>query len=95
MRNELKDELLPILLEPRTLQRGYFRAEAIRGVLHEHFAGRRDHSGILWMLLVFELWHRNFLEKYGSVQTEGSSPCAAEAMYGKPTVSASVGENVS
>src|ERR1700704_1391953 len=68
MRNELKDELLPILLEPRTLQRGYFRAEAIRGVLDEHFTGRRDHSGILWMLLVFELWHRNFLEKYGSAQ---------------------------
>jgi asparagine synthase (glutamine-hydrolysing) len=95
MRNELKDELLPILLEPRTLQRGYFRAEAIRGVLDEHFTGRRDHSGILWMLLVFELWHRNFLEKYGSAQADSSLPCAAEAMYGKPTVSAGVGENVS
>jgi len=95
MRNELKDELLPILVEPRTLQRGYFRAEAIRGVLDEHFSGRRDHSGILWMLLVFELWHRNFLEKYGRVQADASLPCAAEAMYGKPTVSASVGENVS
>ena len=95
MRNELKDELLPILLEPRTLQRGYFRAEAIRGVLDEHFTGRRDHSGILWMLLVFELWHRNFLEKYGSVQADSQLPCAAEAMYGKPTVSAGVGENVS
>jgi asparagine synthase (glutamine-hydrolysing) len=95
MRNELKDELLPILLEPRTLQRGYFRAEAIRGVLDEHFTGRRDHSGILWMLLVFELWHRNFLEKYRSAQADGSMPCAAEAVYGKTTVSASVGENVS
>jgi asparagine synthase (glutamine-hydrolysing) len=95
MRNELKDELLPILLEPLTLQRGYFRAEAIRGVLDEHFSGRRDHSGILWMLLIFELWHRNFLGKYGSAQADVSLPCAAEAMYGKPTVSASVGENVS
>ncbi len=95
MRNELKDELLPILLEPRTLQRGYFRAEAIRGVLDEHFTGRRDHAGVLWMLLVFELWHRNFLEKYGSVQADRSLSCAAEATYGKPTVSASIGENVS
>jgi asparagine synthase (glutamine-hydrolysing) len=95
MRNELKDELLPILLEARTLHRGYFRAEAIRGVLDEHFTGRRDHSGILWMLLVFELWHRNFLEKYRSVQADGSLACAAEAMYGKPTVSAGIGENVS
>jgi asparagine synthase (glutamine-hydrolysing) len=60
-----------------------------------HFTGRRDHSGILWMLLVFELWHRNFLEKYGSAQADSSLPCAAEALYGKPTVSAGVGENVS
>jgi asparagine synthase (glutamine-hydrolysing) len=63
MRHELKDGLLQILLEPRTLRRGYFKPEAIRGVLEEHFRGRRDHAGILWMLLVFELWHRNFLEK--------------------------------
>ncbi len=64
MRNELKDGLLNILLEPRTLQRGYFKPEAIRGILHEHFQGRRDHSGVLWLLLIFELWHRNFLEVY-------------------------------
>jgi len=93
MRNELKDELLPILLEPRTLQRGYFKAEAIRGVLDEHFSGRRDHAGVLWMLLVFELWHRNFLEKYEKSQSAGSLPCAAEALYGE--LSASIGENAS
>jgi asparagine synthase (glutamine-hydrolysing) len=95
MRNELKDKLLPILLEPRTLQRGYFKAEAIRGVMDEHFRGRRNHAGVLWMLLIFELWHRNFLEKYASAQGDSSLPCAAEAMYGKRTVSASVGVNVS
>jgi asparagine synthase (glutamine-hydrolysing) len=95
MRNELKAELLPILLEPRTLQRGYFKAEAIRGVMDEHFRGRRNHAGVLWMLLVFELWHRNFLEKYGSVQGDSSLPCAAEAMYRKQAVPASIGENVS
>jgi asparagine synthase (glutamine-hydrolysing) len=95
MRNELKDDLLSILLEPRTLQRGYFRAEAIRGVLEEHFSGRRDHAGVLWMLLVFELWHRNFLEKFRRVQADGSLACAAEATYGKRTVSASAGENAS
>jgi asparagine synthase (glutamine-hydrolysing) len=62
MRNELKDNLMQMLLEPRTVQRGYFKAEAIRSLLDEHFQGRRNHSGVLWMLLVFELWHRNFLE---------------------------------
>jgi asparagine synthase (glutamine-hydrolysing) len=62
MRSELKDGLLRILVEPRTLQRGYFKPQAIRGMLDEHFRGRRDHAGALWLLLVFELWHRNFLE---------------------------------
>jgi asparagine synthase (glutamine-hydrolysing) len=61
MRGELKDDLLPILLEPRTLGRGYFNPEAIRGLLEEHSRGRRDHSAHIWMLLMFELWHRNFL----------------------------------
>ena len=62
MRRELKKELPRVLLEPRTLQRGYFDPKAIKQLLDEHFRARRDHSGTLWLLLVFELWHRNFLE---------------------------------
>lgn len=92
MRHELKDGLLQILLEPRTLQRGYFKPEAIRGLLDEHFRGRRDHAGVLWMLLVFELWHRNFLRKYGTAQTGASPPCLEEALYDR-RVAAGLGEN--
>jgi asparagine synthase (glutamine-hydrolysing) len=61
MRGELKDDLLPILLEARTLGRGYFNPKAVRGLLEEHRRGRRDHSAQIWVLLIFELWHRNFL----------------------------------
>jgi asparagine synthase (glutamine-hydrolysing) len=61
-RKELKRELLDILLEPRTLQRGYFDASAVRRLLNEHLCGRRDRSSDIWILLIFELWHRNFLE---------------------------------
>jgi asparagine synthase (glutamine-hydrolysing) len=81
MRKELKDGLLQILLEPRTLQRGYFMPGAIRGLLDEHFRGRRDHAGVIWMLLVFELWHRNFLEKPGREQVADSMPCPREDQY--------------
>jgi hypothetical protein len=28
----------------------------------EHVAGRRDHTRILWALLVFELWRAEHLE---------------------------------
>ena len=45
----------------RQLGRGYFNPKAIRVLLEEHRRGRRDHSAQIWMLLMFELWHRNFL----------------------------------
>lgn len=68
MRHELREDLARILLEPRSLNRGYFTRAGIENLLHEHFHAQRDRSSQLWMLLVFELWHRNFLESsaYGS-----------------------------
>jgi asparagine synthase (glutamine-hydrolysing) len=63
MRNELKDVLM-ILLEPRTLQRGYFEADGIRKLMNDHLYGGRVLTGRIWRLLMFELWHRNFLEKF-------------------------------
>jgi asparagine synthase (glutamine-hydrolysing) len=66
MRREMKEALAQILLEPRTLQRGYFNPGPVRSLLEEHFQGRRDNSGRIWLLLMFELWHRNFLESRGS-----------------------------
>ena len=63
MRHELKEMVQTILLEPRTLQRGYFNSAGVRKMLEEHFEQRRDHSARLWRLLIFELWHRNFLER--------------------------------
>jgi asparagine synthase (glutamine-hydrolysing) len=63
-RHELKDLILTVMLEPRTLQRGYFNPQGVRRLLDEHFTERRDHSGRIWRLLMFELWHRNFLEAF-------------------------------
>jgi asparagine synthase (glutamine-hydrolysing) len=71
-RSELKDDLLPVLLEPRTLQRGYLNETAVREIVAEHLSGRRDRAHDLWLLLIFELWHRNFLEG-------GSRTCSREA----------------
>jgi len=65
MRGELKDLVLTTLLDTQTLQRGYFNPKGLRQMLGEHFQGRRNHSARLWRLLIFELWHRNFLEKAG------------------------------
>ncbi|HVB57709.1 MAG TPA: asparagine synthase (glutamine-hydrolyzing) [Candidatus Acidoferrales bacterium] len=63
MRTQMKDNLSAVLLDSRTLQRGYFRKEPIERMLGEHNRGERDHSSALWQLLSFELWHRNYLEQ--------------------------------
>jgi asparagine synthase (glutamine-hydrolysing) len=75
MRNEMRELIMTVLLEPRTLQRGYFDAAGVRRLLDEHFSGRRDRSSAIWRLLIFELWHRNFLEALPS-----SEPCSAEPL---------------
>jgi asparagine synthase (glutamine-hydrolysing) len=62
MRNDVKDQFFRVLLEPRTLQRAYFKPEAVRSLVDEHVLGRRNRSGLLWRMLVLELWHRNFVE---------------------------------
>jgi asparagine synthase (glutamine-hydrolysing) len=61
-RNELRSGLRDILTDPRTLQRGYFNPASVCHLLDEHTRGERDWSLALWLLLTFELWHRNFLE---------------------------------
>jgi asparagine synthase (glutamine-hydrolysing) len=69
MRSELKELVLSTLLDTRTLQRGYLNPSGVRRLLEEHFHGRRDHSPRIWRLMMFELWHRNFLERL----TKGST----------------------
>jgi asparagine synthase (glutamine-hydrolysing) len=66
MRDELKGRFWNVLLEPRTLQRGYFKPGAVKTLIDEHTQGRRNRSGLLWRMLVLEMWHRNFLESKSS-----------------------------
>lgn len=63
MRNELKDLVLTLLLDRSALQRGYFNEEGIRLLLDAFFQGRTNDYLPIWRLMMFELWHRNFLEQ--------------------------------
>jgi asparagine synthase (glutamine-hydrolysing) len=74
MRNEMKTKFWGILLEPRTLERGYFKPDAVRALIDEHVRGRRNRSGMLWRMLVLELWHRNFMEARSSWGVERRAP---------------------
>jgi hypothetical protein len=58
--------------------------------VEEHLSGRRTRTGAVWCLLMFELWHRNFLEARGyNPQPEGMPfLCPAE---GRPASSSRSG----
>lgn len=74
-RYELREFARDALLDSRSLNRGYFRAEAVRNLLEEHQAGRYDHSYRLWALLVLELWHRQWIDRTG-VELSGAPQLA-------------------
>jgi asparagine synthase (glutamine-hydrolysing) len=61
-RGALRDAFGDILGAPLTRQRGYFNSAFVDRVVAEHLSGRRDHTTKLWMLLVFELWHRQYID---------------------------------
>jgi asparagine synthase (glutamine-hydrolysing) len=61
-KEDLKEQIREILTDRKTIQRGYFDSGSIAALLDEHERGIRDRSAEIWLLLVFELWHRNFLE---------------------------------
>lgn len=61
-RYELKDYIRDLLLSPKSLNRGYFRKEALEDIIKEHISGQRDHGYRLWNLQMLELWHRIYID---------------------------------
>jgi asparagine synthase (glutamine-hydrolysing) len=61
-----------MLLEPRSLNRGYFRRAAIEQLFDDHRAKHRDNYDRIWRLLNLELWHRVCLE--GEAHAELGEP---------------------
>lgn len=61
-RDELRPMLRETLLDPSSLNRGYFRPEGVEKLINEHTSAQWDHSYRLWSLLCLELWHRTFVD---------------------------------
>jgi asparagine synthase (glutamine-hydrolysing) len=55
-------EIAELLLDARTLDRGYFEPAYVRRVLDEHRAGRENHRLLIWSLICFEWWNRLFID---------------------------------
>jgi asparagine synthase (glutamine-hydrolysing) len=63
LRGELREHAREVLLDPRSLERGYFRPEALAALLDEHASAVADHAQGIWTLLLLELWHREFIDR--------------------------------
>jgi asparagine synthase (glutamine-hydrolysing) len=62
-RGELRDVFGDVLGSSASRQRGYFNRPFVDRVLSEHLSGKRDHALRLWQLVVFELWHRQYVDQ--------------------------------
>jgi len=60
LRNFIKD----ILLDERTLKRGYFNENYLREIVRSHMSSKKDYGKELCAVLTFELWHRLFLDEH-------------------------------
>jgi asparagine synthase (glutamine-hydrolysing) len=51
-------------LAPETVKRrGYFNPARVTRLLDEHFAGHTSHAQWIMMLLTFEIWHRQVMDR--------------------------------
>jgi asparagine synthase (glutamine-hydrolysing) len=62
-RGELQPLARELLLDERARGRGWFDADAIARLLHEHATERADHGHRLWTLTMLELWQRTHVDK--------------------------------
>jgi asparagine synthase (glutamine-hydrolysing) len=62
LRRELRPWVEDLLLDPLSLQRGYFQPQEVRRLLHEHLDGSDNHTYRVWSLAVLEQWHRSWID---------------------------------
>ncbi len=61
-RESLYPRVAEILLDRRTLSRGYFEPAYVRNILERHKRGHGDYSRRLLTLVILEIWHRTFAD---------------------------------
>ena len=63
LRGELKELPREILLDRRSLDRGFFREERLRRIIDDHVDGIRNHANQIWALIQLELWLQTFVDR--------------------------------
>ena len=71
-RNNLRDQVSEILLDPSTNSRGYFQRETVEKLIRQQQAGA-GYDKEIFALVVLELWHRIFLDDRSKLDPVGSN----------------------
>ena len=61
-RGELREYVEDSLAVDRLARSGAFNASFVRRILDDHFAHVANYDNVIWALLVFELWHAEYIE---------------------------------
>jgi asparagine synthase (glutamine-hydrolysing) len=61
-REDLRELPSEVLLDPRSIQRGYLRRDEVERLIKQHQDGEGDHSLRLWVLLQLEMWQREVVD---------------------------------
>jgi asparagine synthase (glutamine-hydrolysing) len=65
LREDLRSLVGRLLLSERCLGRGVFNPPAVKAVVGDHLAGRRNHTFLLLAMMIFELGQREFIDEAG------------------------------
>lgn len=62
LRNELKAQCEEHLLNNNQGLTQFFKADAIKQLWQEHQSQRKDHSAVLWSMLMYQLWWNTYIK---------------------------------
>lgn len=88
LRNNLREQVSEILLDPTTNARGYFERGTVEKLIRQYQAGA-GYSKEIFALLVLELWHRTFLD--GGCRVDSSAEVSSLASENLTDIAASAG----
>ena len=78
-----------VLLSDRCLDRGYYNADVVRGIVSDHVNRRVDREQGIWLMLSLEIWHRLFVDDDGSeaavARVKGDFARSLRTLAGEPS----------
>jgi asparagine synthase (glutamine-hydrolysing) len=77
LRGDLAGWTREVLLDPASIERGYFDRDAVGDLLDRHAGGADEAGRVLWRLLALEIWHRECVDRTPAVLGKPSVLAAA------------------